>query len=284
MSLSIKTLALDDLTAADPIVAAAYGRGSRLIELRRYLTLRPDGWWLALQDGVPAGIVGATVYGPFAYVGLMAVHPDFQRRGIARRLMDHLLAEVDVHGIPAIVLDASTVGEPLYRSLGFVEDDRSVLYARQENILPYQPSPTPPAVALLRREDLPAVVAFDTPHFGADRGDVLATYLSDDSERAFVCRDASGTVSGYLIAQRQMLGPWMAESPHAAAALLDVALGLPFDGAPTVIAPAVHAHAARLLEQCGFAPQRSLAHMRRGGHPMPGRRTRLYGQASFAIG
>lgn len=286
MKVDITTLRADDLPAADAIAAAAYGRGSRLAELRRYLALRPEGWLLAVLDGAPAGIAGVTSYDTFAYIGLMAVHPDFQRRGVARRLMQRLLADLDADGCPAVLLDASAMGEPLYRSLGFVEDDRAVLYARRDDAAP--PSsparPAPHSIARPRRDDLPAVVAFDTPRFGADRGDVLAAYLRDDPERAFICRDSSGVITGYLIAQRSALGPWVAETPEAASALLDAALALPFDGAPTVIAPAANPHAAALLERRDFAPQRALAHMRRGGRPMPARRTRLYGQASFAIG
>lgn len=284
MSLAIRGLMMDDLSAADAIVTAAYGRSSRLAELRRYLALRPEGWLLALLDGVPAGVVGATTYDTFAYVGLMAVHPDFQRRGIARRLMERLLVDLDNASCPAVLLDASAMGEPLYRSLGFVEDDRAVLYARRDTVTSSLLSPVPSTVAHLRGEYLPDVVAFDTPRFGANRGDVLAAFLRDYPRRAFVCRGSDGAVTGYLIVQRQALGPWMAETSDVAASLLDAALALPFDDTPTVIAPAANADAARLLEQRDFAPQRSLAHMRRGGRPMPERRTQLYGQASFAIG
>lgn len=285
MSLTVRGLVVDDLSAADAIVAAAFGRGSRLAELRRYLALRPEGWLLALLDGVPAGIVGATTYDVFAYIGLMAIHPDHQRRGIARRLMERLLADLDSVNCPAVLLDASGMGEPLYRTLGFVEDDRAVLFALRDTVTSSSvPSPMAPTVAPMRDEDLPAVAAFDTPRFGADRGDVLAAYLRDDPHRAFVCHNAAGDVSGYLIAQRRMLGPWMAETPDAAASLLDTALALPFDDAPSAIVPAANADATRLLEQRNFVSQRTLAHMRRGGRPMPERRARLYGQASFAIG
>lgn len=284
MTITIRRLTLEDLTSAGTIATAAYGRGSRRSELARYLALRPDGWLLALLDGTPAGIVGATEFGPFAYVGLMAVHPDVQRRGVARRLMEHLIALLDERGCPALLLDASAAGEPLYHSLGFVVDDRAVFYERAEDA-PRLPVPLDRhAVSRLRRKDLPAVVAFDTPRFGAARGDVLASYLADDPDRAFVSRDAAGRVTGFLLAQPQALGPWMAETPEDAEALLARALVLPFDEAPIVIAPESHEHAARLLSRYGFAPQRSLAHMRRGGDPLPARRAHLYGQASFAIG
>lgn len=283
MTCTIRRLAPDDLDAADTIATVAYGHGSRRRELARYLALRPDGWLLALLDGTPAGIVGTTEFGPFAYVGLMAVHPEFQRRGIARRLMDHLIALLDERGCPAILLDASAAGEPLYRSLGFVVDDRAVFYERAADAPRLPAPPNTHAVSRLRREDLPAVAAFDAPRFGAERGDVLASYL-DAPDRAFVSRGAARQVCGFLFAQRQALGPWMAETPEDAEALLARALALPFDGAPSVIAPESHEYAARLLSRYGFAPQRTLAHMRRGGEPMPARRAHLYGQASFAIG
>jgi hypothetical protein len=61
-------------------------------------------------------------------------------------------------------------------------------------------------------------------------------------------------------------------------------LALPLAGAPTVIAPSANSDAQELLTRCGFAFVRSTRHMRRGTLPRPRRRSRIYGQESFAIG
>src|SRR5690348_3176989 len=94
----IRALTAADIPAADAIGMAAYGRESRSAELARLLRLQPDGWLLAEVEGEPAGMVGATDFGPFAYVGQMGVLPTFQRRGIARALMERLLAWIDERG------------------------------------------------------------------------------------------------------------------------------------------------------------------------------------------
>ncbi len=95
MSLVVRTMTAADLEAADEIAVAAYGGPHRRRgELARYLSLQPAGWMPAVRDGTPAGLGGAIVYGPFAYIGLMAVHPLQQRQGIAQAILERLLAWV----------------------------------------------------------------------------------------------------------------------------------------------------------------------------------------------
>src|SRR5207248_4825105 len=107
---------------------------------------------------------------------------------------------------------------------------------------------------------------------------VLASYLADAAESAFVTRDAAGRISGYLIAQARALGPWVARESADAAVLLAGALALPFAGGPAVVVPVSNAPALSLLSRHGFRVTRSLRHMRRGGRGVPSRRTLIYGQ------
>src|SRR5215210_381071 len=104
MTISVRSITEADLDAADVVLEAAYGPsgGRRKERMRRYLSLQPDGWLLALLDDV---VVGAMDYGPFAYIGLMAVHPSAQRRGIGLMLMQRLLAWLDARGCPFSLLD-----------------------------------------------------------------------------------------------------------------------------------------------------------------------------------
>jgi hypothetical protein len=136
----------------------------------------------------------------------------------------------------------------------------------------------------LNLADIPALTAFDTPIFGGERAAVFAAALAEAPERAFVARDSEGQISGYLFAQPQVLGPWAAHTPADAEALLAAALTLPFDGAIRTLTPGSNADAAKLLMRFGFSPRRILRRMRRGGATAVGRRSRLYGQASLAIG
>jgi ribosomal protein S18 acetylase RimI-like enzyme len=271
-----------DLDAAGAIVTAAFGSPySRIDEVRRYLAFEPDGWLLATLDDTPVGTVGALDYGPYAYISLLAVHPSAQRRGIGLALMEHILAWLEARGCPMALLDATDFGAPLYRHLGFVEDDRTLVLGREGSPVrtraPGRAYPVQPA-------DLPALDRFDAPIFGAERGAVLASYLADAPERAFVTRDASGQITGYLFAQARALGPWVADTSADAEVLLAAALALPFAGGPEVVVPASNVAALSLLSRHGFRVTRSLPHMRRGGRRVPSRRTLIYGQASLAIG
>jgi len=80
------------------------------------------------------------------------------------------------------------------------------------------------------------------------------------------------------------LGPWAARSPQDAEALLQAALTLPYKEVPLAIAPATNTAASDLLERYGFRHVLTNRHMQRGRSDIPGRRTAIYGQTSFAVG
>jgi GNAT superfamily N-acetyltransferase len=282
VKLSFRALTKLDLSVGNEIESVAFGRpvGD---SLRRHLTLQPNDWLLALADDVPVGLGGATHYDSFSYIGTLSVLPSIQGRGIGRAIMEALLQRVRERGRPTILLDASNEGKPLYTRLGFVEDDQAILLLRNDTIQAMPPVHNS-TLSPLQKSDLPALVAFDTPLFGAARATVLASYLSDDPQRAFVTRDSNGSITGFLITQSSMLGPWTAINVEVAEQLLQHALALPFEKTPAVIIPALNRPAAQLLQRYGFRQDRALAHMRLGP-PVPGRNRRTtYGQANFAIG
>ena len=282
MSVSLHPLSAADFEAVDPILTAAYARPSSMLDdLVRYHRRQPDGWFLARLDGIPAGMGGAIAYGATARIGLMAVHPDFQRRGIGRAIMEHLLEWAVVRRATTILLDATPAGVPLYTRLGFVTDDyaRAYVYTRRA-------SPTSPKahiVTPLHLADLPEIAAFDAERFGASRAAVLAGYVEEYAGRAYVARDSLGSVAGYLIAQANRLGPWLADTPEVADALLRQALPLCPANAQ-VLVPEYNRAAAALLERSGFTPGRRWHSMRRGEVPDLQRRRWLYGYANFYFG
>ncbi len=56
-----------------------------------------------------------------AWIGMVLTHPDWRGRGLARSLMNHALEQLDATGTTCQKLDATDMGRPLYRSLGFEE-------------------------------------------------------------------------------------------------------------------------------------------------------------------
>ncbi len=280
MTLSIRPIREDDLTVVGEILDAAYGPGrERVRRVRRYRSLGEDTWLVALADGRAAGVAGAIDFGAYAYVGLVGVSPDNQRRGIARALMDSLLATLSERGCPTILLDASAAGAPLYRSLGFVEDDTVRLFSG-----PLVSRGAASGVSAMCRGDLAEVAELDRRVGGADRTRLLETYYSDDPSRAFVARDDAGAMRAFAFAQRGAVGPWVAESADDARRAFGYAMSRSFEGDTVVVAaPSMNTHVEAIVGEYGLSIERSLAHMRLG--PLPARRRALiFGQASLAAG
>lgn len=283
MGLSVHLLVEAELEATDAIVMAAYNVPySRKEALRRYLAIQPDGAFVVKQRDTIIGFGAAIDYGPFAYIGLMSVHPAMQKRGVGRLLLEHLLAWLDARGCVTVLLDASPAGAPLYEHYGFQEDDQTVVLQQTRRVL--IPRHLPEGVSFLSEEDFQAVVTFDTACFGAERKTVLASYWADDPQRSLLIRNASGQITGYLIAQCSTLGPWVADTVKDAEQLLVYGLTLPFEGLPSVFVSAQNGDALRLLADYGFRQQRTLSHMWRGKRIQRSRDTVIYGQASLGLG
>ncbi|RPI25931.1 MAG: GNAT family N-acetyltransferase [Chloroflexota bacterium] len=281
-SISIDVITEADIDAADEIMKLAFqSKDSRRANIRRNMFMQPGCWLMARYKGEPVGTVGATDYGPFAYIGLMAVNPRLQGRGIGFALLDELLRWLDEHGSPMSLLDATEMGRPLYWQMGFVEQG----FARQFRLTqPAEVRFPEGQVEPMQASDIPGMAAFDLPIFGASREKVFAAFLADFQGRAFVTRDASGQINGYTFAQARSIGPWAAGGPDEAEALLQAALSLPFESAPGVIIPAANITGVRLLLRSGFIFHHANTHMRRGGQRHPSQRSRIYAQAGFAIG
>ena len=282
MKLAIRALTFADIDEADRILGSAFRTSdSRRAELQLYLALQPDGWFAAECDGKLTGTVGAIDYGAFAYLGMMAVDPPMQRRGIARVLMQHALAWLDARKCPTVLLDASVYGAPLYASLGFIDEGQALVY---ENNAPQRLANLPAGVGPLSELDLPALIEFDTPIFGAARANVLRASLANLPDRAFISHDASGRITGFAFARPNRIGPWVAENIDAAEGLLRAALSVGYDPVVRVLVPSPNAMAVDLLTRYGFQFSRAQTHMRRGKIYPARQREWIFGQSSFAIG
>jgi radical SAM protein with 4Fe4S-binding SPASM domain len=102
----------------------------------------------------------------------------------------------------------------------------------------------------------------DQPHKGGQRpmkkekNRVLTSYSEKCASRIFVAREGLASMTGYIIAQASRLGPWLADTPEIAQALLQQVLPLSFDRSLTVITSKSNQAAQLLLKQAGFLPER----------------------------
>jgi predicted N-acetyltransferase YhbS len=282
MSVSIRLLLDSDIESAEKILSSSFQRshGWRA-DLLLYRKLQPDGYILAELDGTPVGMVGATIYSTFAYVGLMAVRPDSQRRGIGLALMQHLLHWLDQQQIPLVLLDASPTGQPLYEQLGFMPYGKVEIFQRPGGGMACS---CPPRVKPISAPDLNLITGPDIKAFGADRSRVLRLLLEDYPGRAFLSPGGSGQISGYLFAQENRIGPWVMPDGADAEELLQAALSLQFPGPVTVAVPGENKGAATLLQRYGFESSRVNRHMGRGPGAPTGQREKVFGQTSLSLG
>jgi predicted N-acetyltransferase YhbS len=182
----------------------------------------PEGRLVATTIVLPFG-------GRFAWISMVLVTSDFQRRGLAARLLNHAISVLVERGLTPM-LDATPAGARVYGPLGFVG-----LYRLQRLLAPAGSQPasvvvTPPEGVSIRKAafaDLGAIAAFDAPAFGADRTPVLAHFLDRQPERAFVA-ERLGCIVGYVLARDGRTadhpGPLVADDQAMAIALADRAL------------------------------------------------------------
>ncbi|HCI80545.1 MAG TPA: hypothetical protein DHW02_12745, partial [Ktedonobacter sp.] len=214
MSIIVRSLQQADLDATDAVVMAAYNvPTSRKSSLQLYMTLQPDGAYVAKDGDTIVGFGAALNYGPFAYIGLMSAHPTMQKRGIGRAILERLLAWLEEQHCPTALLDATPIGAPLYEKFGFVTDDITMVMKHEPQHMPIECwvyNYTSP----LQEQDVDSVIAFDAPHFGARREAVLKHYFQ--TGRVFVTKNEREDITGYIVAQSNTIGPWVAQTKEDA--------------------------------------------------------------------
>lgn len=159
-------------------------------------------------------------------------------------------------------LDATPAGREVYRQMGY-RDIYAVTRLRAERPAREDTSFLP-GLARMAPQDLDAVLAFDAPRFGADRGVLLADLRRRAPHAAHVLRDGAGVLRGFVLARvgsrAAQIGPLVATDETAAHALFDAALGA-MPGA--VIADVPDAQGALLtsLAARGFERERLFTRM-----------------------
>ncbi|NNE91686.1 MAG: GNAT family N-acetyltransferase [Verrucomicrobiales bacterium] len=172
--LRIRPLREADLAFADSVREIA-GWNQTLTDWRRFLSYESEGCFLAEWDGNPAATITTTRYpGGLAWIGMMLVHPDFRRRGIATALMEHAIQFLREIGATCIKLDATPEGEPVYERLGFQAEPGFTL-ARWV----MEKSSVEESIEAIGGGEKFVTPEFDRLHFGDDRSDWLAAVAAD---------------------------------------------------------------------------------------------------------
>jgi ribosomal protein S18 acetylase RimI-like enzyme len=105
-------------------------------DILRKATNSPD-LFFAARDG--QRIVGSCMAGYDGHRGwiyYLAVHPDYQKKGVARKMIRHAEDALEKYGCPKVnlmVRDSNTAAQAFYRKLGYRPDAVTVMGRRLED-------------------------------------------------------------------------------------------------------------------------------------------------------
>ncbi len=124
-------LALPELSwlASGAVLSAAFHRET---------IANGTSWVVASEHDAPVAFLSAERIGGNLHIAELAVHSDFQRRGLGRALIEHATGWAKAQGLPAITLTTFRDipwNEPFYQTLGFTTMDAANLSPEMERIL-----------------------------------------------------------------------------------------------------------------------------------------------------
>lgn len=213
-------------------------------EGRSFGNRAPDGRLVASAAALPYD-------GPFGFVSMVLVTADWRRRGLATRLVDRCVEELQARDLVP-VLDATAAGAEVYRKQGFVGQFG---FDRWQGTLP---------VAKAAAEAAPAadrIRALDAEAAGAGRARLMDDFLGRDGTIAV------GDGNGFALARtgRRAIqaGPVVADDETAALGLIDW-LFAALTGFVFIDVPQAWRRIGDWLKARGFEIQRSFTRMALG--------------------
>lgn len=113
-------LSVDDVERAVAL-SSGVGWNQTPEDWARMLALAPEGVFGAFDAERLVATSSLVAYGDaLAWIGMMIVDTAYRRRGLGTRLLDAALSAAPVATTGLVGLDATELGEPLYRQRGFV--------------------------------------------------------------------------------------------------------------------------------------------------------------------
>jgi GNAT superfamily N-acetyltransferase len=261
--LTLRYLSAADLPFADSLRAIA-GWNQTFTDWQRFLDLSPRGCLIGECEGRPVATATTVTYGKeLGWIGMMLVHPDFRRRGIARVLMDHCIEILRAAGVKSIKLDATPAGREVYLRIGFKDEYTLTRYQKDGA----SHSTAPSNIREPKPDDLPQLVALDQAATGARRENLLRR-LIESSSRSRVY-ESGNQITGFGIVRpgslASYLGPLVARDPsHAQKIAQALAAGKTFCDLPDANKAAV-----TWAQSNGFTAQRTLTRMYLGENIKP---------------
>jgi RimJ/RimL family protein N-acetyltransferase len=227
-----------------------------------------------------------------AWIGMVLTHHDYRRQGLAKQIMEDVIAIAQRRGVRTLKLDATDEGRPLYESLGFVFEKRVERWVRDIKSASSITVPDAHNIAAANRFDATcfcnSLLARDATAFGAVRKDLLNMLLQSGP--------CTTTPDAYVLsrpgATARYLGPCIALSEVDAEALIDAHLAKdPYPNRDAASSGTTwywdllpdNLSAVNCARRLGFTRRRTLSRMRRG-ESIENNDAMVYAIAGFELG
>ncbi len=266
----IRNLLTSDVAAAFALSCQA-GWNQTEEDWRMLIDLFPEDCFGIESGGeLVATTTGISFGQQLAWIGMVLTRPDYQRRGLARKLVAHALSHAQAKGIKTVKLDATEQGQKLYESLGFHPEQEISRFSRHS------------AVGSLMNHanysNQAQVLSLDQQACGVNRTNLLQRLASLGT--CFL------TENGYLFcrpgARAFYLGPCAARSTESARALVAAGLSMG-DGLCFWDILSSNTAALALAQELGFRLERRLMRMSQGAQ-LAGVPVLNFGIAGFELG
>lgn len=268
--LLIRLMGPEDLPLCRRLVSAA-GWNQMDGDWVRAMKLDPDGCFVAEKEAVAVATTTCRRFGKTGWIAMVLVDPAYRGGGIATELMQHAIAYLQNKGVKSIRLDATAMGQIVYRKLGFREEYEVVRY---EGVAEKNTSGTAgsPEIVLSTEAQLAEIAGLDRKATGVDRCEFLEN-LDTTKAAAYWCKmNSEGAMEGYAGFRTGrnaiQIGPAVALTAHTGQILLDAVLAEFPGSACFVDIPAENRHATQWAESHGFKIQRSFVRMYLGEKPL----------------
>lgn len=266
--IEIRELTTRDIPAARQLSSLS-GWNQTAADWQTLMQLDPQGCLALDCDGRLAATTTLTGYGSrLAWIGMVLTHPEYRRRGFARRLVERALELAETRGIATLKLDATEEGRALYESLGFEEEQEIQRWSGTSTMLRQSGGVTRALIS----------AGLDSEAFGADRSQLLHLLSRRVVPRA--------TEEGHALwrpgARAGFLGPFVARTPAVAHTLVQAVFGGNGQRWFWDLLPS-NREAVALASDFGFQVERRLMRMVRG-ESLRGNDTLIYGAAGFEFG
>jgi GNAT superfamily N-acetyltransferase len=242
----------------------------------RLIELEPEGCFGIALDGEIVATTTTTCYGEaLAWIGMVVTDPNHRGRGFARRLMEHALAFLRARGVAWVKLDATDMGQPLYRRLGFEDEGPIQRWARPSS--GWSAPPTSVRSFVLDPD-------LDASAFGADRSRLLLALAAGGEAACLTGAFAMGRSGD----RSSFFGPCVTREPEQARSLLEWYLARHPGEEISWNILLGNQEALRLARTSGFEPRRELMRMALrvspDATPLKSQVESIYATAGFQFG